>query len=154
MRKKVRLRPSKRNELSVLPYMVVVFLLLINFFLVSMVSEEKETKVTAPVIAKQGSSYPEAIQIINKGIKTSEQAEDMCLELETKNDKCLFYVAKEYKEPKICKSIESENFNDVCFMYFVANHDYEICENIQKSNIRASCSALKRLREVDEDFYA
>ena len=154
MRRKLKLRPTIDEGSFALSYVVVVFLTIATFILILTVQYEENPEIVTPVITMQeGISFSEAMKIIGKGTKKPENAKEICLEIDERRDECLFHAAKNYKEPEFCSHTKSENYNDICFMYFIVNYDYDVCENIQKSNIRASCSALKRLREIDGKHY-
>ena len=154
MRKKVKLRLVKKNESLAVSYAVVISIMLATFLLLLTVQDEEKPEIVTPVITMhEGASFSEAMKIIGRGDKTPEKAKEICLEIEERRDRCLFHAAKNYNKPEFCSHTKSENYNDICFMYFIVNYDYDVCENIQKSNIRASCSALKRLREVDGEHY-
>ena len=154
MRRKLKLRPTIDEGSFALSYVVVVFLTIATFILILTVQYEENPEIVTPVITMQeGISFSEAMKIIEKGDKTPEKAKEICLEVEERRDKCLFHAAKNYNEPEFCSQTKNENFNDICFMYFVVNYEYDVCENIKKSNIRASCSALKRLREIEGEHH-
>ena len=47
-----------------------------------------------------------------------------------------------------CGSINTSTKRDTCYMFFVSNHDYSICEKIAQPYIQKSCLSLRQINQL------
>lgn len=81
---------------------------------------------------------------INKGLK-----ECRAINNEKEKDECYLALATgNANESGICQEIVSDSKNDICYMHFVNNKDYSVCDKIINNYIKRSCKSLKQINEL------
>lgn len=81
---------------------------------------------------------------INNGIRECKG-----ISVSKDKDECFLSLATgKANESGICQEIESDSKNDICYMHFVNNKDYSVCDKIINNYIKRSCKSLKQINEL------
>ena len=65
------------------------------------------------------------------------------LDFERDRDSCYIEIVDASKQKDVCEKIVSDYRRDVCYVSFVMQGDYSVCDNILDFDLRQSCETLK-----------
>jgi hypothetical protein len=64
-----------------------------------------------------------------------------------KHDDCFIKLSTIFNASKYCKSINASTKRDVCYMYFVNQRDYSVCEDITQPYTKRACISLQQVNK-------
>jgi hypothetical protein len=64
-------------------------------------------------------------------------------------DNCYIDVARKSNQSKYCEKPASINSKDSCYLVFVAQGNYDVCEDINDIYIRMNCESLRAIRKEE-----
>ncbi len=65
-------------------------------------------------------------------------------------DECFLTISQSYGNSDYCSRIKIESSLNICYMHFINNGDYSVCDKIPDVYIKRSCEQLKNIRDIEE----
>ena len=97
---------------------------------------------------------PDNNQILSKVISNGNFNENESLRLcniidvERIQDDCFHEMSKIFNKSFYCDQLVSPSLTNICYMYFVQNGDYSVCEKINDVYIKKSCELSKQINLI------
>ncbi len=99
---------------------------------------------------------PDNKQILEKvsGIGNSDEPESLRLcniiDDERMGDDCYLMISQAYGQSDYCADIRSESKLNICYMHFLNQEDYTVCDKISDVYVKRSCEQLKNIRAIEK----
>jgi len=113
--------------------------------------EEKPEPQAEPIIIDDsGSDLDKITKVEMLGTTNPSESEKLCKGVvqNRRRDDCFLKLSNILNSSRYCQDIESDSKKDVCYMYFVNQHDYDVCEYITNSYIQRSCFSLQQINSL------
>ncbi|MFW6450129.1 MAG: hypothetical protein ACOCZ6_03675 [Nanoarchaeota archaeon] len=130
----------EREEFDLDIFIMMILLIALTFFLISSQDEQKENKPEEIIIKSSLNKSVNSVQSIEEGINYCKKTKNV--------DECLLRVSTRLNETKGCDPINDTITSDMCYMHFLSQEKFEVCENIHNPHIRNGCFTLKELEHV------
>lgn len=142
-------KPKRDTEKSLLNPTTLIFGLLVLGFVIALpfITEkptiENDNTITqdmkTSIIIEEPDNKCEGRTVISSEVSDNKDNHDEHLRL-----------AKENNDKNACEKIALHSTRDMCYMYFVNQKDYSVCELIANSYIRRSCESLKQIEMMSK----
>lgn len=131
----------------------VIFGLLVIGFIIAMPFLTNKDNLDTESI-RGNDMYIETSVVIEEPDKTCEGLQEKRIIENNSNsfeeDDTILDSAKNTNDKEKCKTIVSDSKRDICYMYFVNNNDYSVCDLISNLYVKRSCESLKQIESMSK----
>ena len=64
------------------------------------------------------------------------------------SDECYLKLSQIFNKSVYCEKMISTSMSNICYMHFVQNKDYTVCDKIEDIWIRRSCESLRQINDI------